>query len=131
MGGGFLLTRKKFPIVLYVIVALAGFGFVISLMRNPGGFMVSILISIAIAFLLFKVLSAVLRRRQGEASDEMKKYREAAKLSNKRFEKPKTNATVDKQKPIKKKKRRKKHTPHLRVIEGKKSTKNKNDRASN
>ncbi|HLR41856.1 MAG TPA: SA1362 family protein [Pseudogracilibacillus sp.] len=124
------MARNKFPIVLYIVVALAGFGFVISLMRNPGGFMVSILISIAIAFLIFKVLSAVLRRRQGETSDEMKKYREAVKQSNKRFEKQDIKPSTKRQ-PIKKKRRRRKRAPHLRVIEGKKSEKNKNDQASN
>jgi len=124
------LARNKFPIVLYIVVALAGFGFVISLMRNPGGFMFSILISIAIAFLIFKVLSAVLRRRQGETSDEMKKYREAVKQSNKRFEKPDTKSAAKRQ-PVNKRKRRRKKVPHLRVIEGKKSEKNKNDQASN
>lgn len=124
------MARNKFPVVLYIVVALAGFGFVISMMRNPGGFMFSILISIAIAFVLFKVLSAVLRKRQGETSDEMKKYREAAKQSNKRFTKSEEKPVV-KDKQTTKKKRRRRNVPHLRVIEGKKSDKNKNDRASN
>ena len=129
------MKRNKPPIFLLIIIGLAAVGLGASLVRNPGKFFIQILVMIAVAYVLFKVLTHFLQRRNGDTSDEMKKYRKAAKMSNERFGKTTTHV---KQKPknthvkVKQKKKRRKNIPHLKVIEGKKSIKeNKNDRASN
>jgi|SRR5690625_4177553 len=136
------MKRNKPPVFLLMLVGLAAIGLGASLVRNPGKFFIQIVIMIVIAYVLFKVLSYFLQRRTGETSDEMKKYRKAAKQSNERFGKKQSKSMAEKFVPRqynkqelnkqKKKRIRRRNAPHLTVIEGKKSIKdNKNDQASN
>jgi len=124
---------RKLPLFIYFIIGLAVIGLIASLIKNPGSFLMSILMMIAVAFVIFMIFSAILNRRSGGTSDEMKKYKKAAKQSNLKYnkQKPKIKKPVRTDSPLKSK-RRKRHAPHLTVIEGKKSSnKNNNDRASN
>lgn len=83
--------------------------------------------TVVIAFVLFKIMSAVLERRQtGGNSDEMKKYRQAVKQSKAKYQQ--TAPSKIKQSTAKqKRKKRRRNAPHLRVIEGKKNKTNKNE----
>src|SRR5699024_8618371 len=116
------------------IVGLAVIGLISSLVNNPSGFLISILVMVGIAFVVFMIMRAVLNRRGmgSGTSDEMKKYKKAVKQSKMKYSKEKpvpkkrTSSTANKSK-IRKKRR---SSPHLTVIEGKKGN-DKNDRASN
>ncbi len=124
---------RKFPLFIYFIIGLAVVGLVTSLIKNPGSFLVSILITIAIGFAIFFIITAILNRRNPGGNDEMRKYRKAAKQSNQKYKKqqPKIKKTTRTDSPLRQR-RKKRHVPHLTVIEGKKtSNKNNNDRASN
>lgn len=123
-------------ILVAFIAGLAIVGFFTLLIKNPGSFIISILVMIGIAFLIFIVMRAFLNRRGpgGGNSEEMKKYRKAVKHSNKKYntqpkiaQKKKNAASASK-----KLKRKRKSVPYLKVIDGKKSAnKEDNDRASN
>src|SRR5699024_7192927 len=86
--GGFSLGRKL-PLFIYFIIGLAVIGLIASLIKNPGSFLMSILMMIAVAFVIFMIFSAILNRRSGGTSDEMKKYKKAAKQSNLKYNKQK------------------------------------------
>lgn len=135
-----MLGRNKGSFILYFIVGLASIGLVTSLIKNPGGFLMSIFFMIGIAFVIFMIMRAVLNRRSGGNSDEMKKYKQAVRRSKVKYtkEKPDVRKQISgasskrKSTSNSKYKRKRRHGPHLTVIEGKKSTdKNKDDRASN
>jgi Ca2+/Na+ antiporter len=64
-----MVGRSKGSIVLYFIVGLAVIGLVASLIKNPSGFLISILVMVGIAFLVFVLLRAVLNRRSPGSSD--------------------------------------------------------------
>lgn len=90
---------------------------------------------IGVACLIFVILRAILSRRGpgGGNSDEMKKYRKAVKRSNQKYNtQPKK---IRKKKkgafPSRKRTRKRKSVPYLKVIDGKKSSNKENDRASN
>lgn len=124
---------RKFPLFIYFIIGLAVVGLVTSLIKNPGSFLVSILITIAIGFVIFFIITAILNRRSPGVNDEMRKYRKAAKQSNQKYnkQKPKVKKQARTDSPLRQRRKRR-HVPHLTVIEGKKtSNKNNNDRASN
>lgn len=128
------MGRNKGSILLSIIVGLAIIGLVSSLVRNPVSFLMSILVMVGIAFVVFLIVRAVMNRRGTGKSDEMRKYRKAVKQSKLKYNQEKQ---PDKKKqsfavsPVKTKKKRR-HRPHLTVIDGKKTTnKHKDDRASN
>lgn len=134
------MGRNKGSFILYFIVGLAVIGLVTSLIRNPGGFLMSIFVMIGIAFVIFMIMRAILNRRSGGTNDEMKKYKQAVKQSKMKYkqEKPdvkkQVSASSTKRRSASgtKSKRKRRQGPHLTVIEGKKGTdKNKDDRASN
>ena len=127
MGG------KRFPLFIYVVFGLAVIGLMSSLIKNPGRFLTSILIMVAIGFVLFLIFTSLLNRRNYGTSDEMKKYRKAAKRSNLKYNKQKPKNPKIKQVASSKRRRKRRHATHLTVIDGKKTTtnKNNNDRASN
>lgn len=137
-----MVSRNIGTIVISVIVGLAVVGLVSSLLKNPGSFLLSILITVVIATILFFILRAVLRNKNEGNSDQMKKYRKAVKQSKNKYQakdtkmKQKQAAKVSKSsaktKPKKKRHFTSRKRSHLRVIEGKKGLdKDKNDRASN
>lgn len=118
----------KSKYIIYFLIGLAVFGFGTMLFKNPSGLFFSLFLTIVIAFVLFKILSYVLNRRNGGTSDEMKKYQQAVKQSKQKYQ-PQEKANVKKKsKSSLKRKKRRKHAPHLRVIDGKKNSTNKNDR---
>ena len=128
------MERSKFSIIIYFIIGLAVIGLISALIRNPGSLITSILIAIGVAVVLYFVLTTILNRRShGGTSDEMRKYRKAAKQSNQKYNNKQKLARMNQQTrpstPVKVRKRRRK-VPHLTVIEGKKGNNDK-DRASN
>lgn len=126
------MGRNKISALIYLIVGLALIGLVSSLIKNPGKLFISILIAVGVAYILFMIFTRLLSNRSPEANDEMKKYRRAAKQSNKRYSQ--TSSNVQKKavrKSVSTRTRRRRHAPHLTVIEGKKVNKDDNDRASN
>ena len=129
------MGRNFTSIIVAFIAGLAIIGFVTMLIKNPGGLIISLLMMIGIAFLIFIVLRAVLNRRGSGAgnSDEMKKYRKAVKRSNQKYNTQpkkikKRKSTAPSSRPLKSKR---KSVPYLKVIDGKKSSNKENDRASN
>ncbi|MBO1004284.1 tripartite tricarboxylate transporter TctB family protein [Pseudogracilibacillus auburnensis] len=127
------MGRNKFSILLYIIVGLAVIGLVSSLINNPGKFLISILVAIGVAFVIFMIFTRILHNRSPGANDEMKKYRRAAKQSNRKYTNQNEHLrkrTTKPASPLKTRKKRR-HVPHLTVIEGKKTNKDNDDRASN
>jgi len=133
------LGRNITSILVAFIAGLAIIGFFTLLIKNPGSFIISILVMIGIAFLIFVVMRAFLNRRGapggGGNSEEMKKYRKAVKQSKQKYntqpKKPQKNKRS--MSASQKRRRRRKSVPYLRVIDGKKSANKdkENDRASN
>ena len=129
------MGRNITSIIVAFLAGLAIIGFVTMLVKNPGGLMISILVMIGMAFLIFVVLRAILNRRGpgGGNSDEMKKYRKAVKRSNQKYKAQskkvqKGKNVAQSSRPLK---RKRKSVPYLKVIDGKKSSTKGNDRASN
>jgi len=118
----------KSKYIIYFLIGLAVFGFGTMLFKNPSGLFFSLLLTVVIAFVLFKILTYVLNRRNGANSDEMKKYQQAVKQSKQKYQPQQKVEIKKKSKPSIKRKKRRKHAPHLRVIDGKKNNSNKNDR---
>ncbi|HLR64940.1 MAG TPA: SA1362 family protein [Pseudogracilibacillus sp.] len=119
--------------IVYFLIGLAVFGFGTYLIKNPTGLMITLMLTAIFAFIMYKVLTFFITRNQGgytrgRESDEMKKYKRAAKESRKKYEQ---QFKADPKKPSsqtsKGKRRKRRHAPHLRVIDGKKDQ-DKNDR---
>lgn len=128
------MFRKKLPMVVYLLIALAVTGIAIKLFNNPVGFLKSALITIAIGAAIFGFVYFVLFKngtaQASNQSSEMKKYKQALKQSKAKYS---TNL------PVKSKSRTKptstkgqvkrkfsKRPTHLKVIEGnKKEEKNR------
>src|SRR5699024_5658257 len=121
--------RKSRSLLLYFFIGLVVVGLGAQLIRNPGQLITSLLILLGITFIMFFVLRAVLNRRQGNDNPESKKYRDAVKQSQKKYEKPVTNKKNKKNKKKKNntKKRKQKTTRkrtskiHLKLIKGHKT----------
>ncbi len=126
-----MVGRNKGSVLLYIIVGLAVIGLVASLIKKPGSFLMSIFVMIGIAFVIFMIMRAVLNRKGAGSTDEMKKYKKAVKQSKMKYKKEQTiNKKQTTSAPTHSKaKRKRRHGPHLTVIEGKKDA-NKDDRAS-
>ncbi|SEO30720.1 hypothetical protein SAMN04488134_10636 [Amphibacillus marinus] len=114
-------------VLVYTVILFATIGFFYQLFFQTTSLFNNILILAGIG--AFVYLLVYLFKPQQRMTDELKKYRRAAKMTNRRFaqtQKKKKNSTQRKVTPIAKK--RASNPPHLRVIEGKKA--NKKDRAS-
>lgn len=119
---------------IYFLIGLAVFGLGTYLVKNPVGLFMTLALTAIVAFVIFKVLSYFLNKRYnngytgGRQTDEMKKYKQAVKQSKKKYAGKNIyqSSKQNKKETIKKKKKRR-HAPHLRVIDGKKGS-NKNDR---
>src|SRR5699024_6390385 len=119
---------------LTVILGLAVICLISYVGNDPGKFLLNILMSAVIGFVLFLILRTVMKRRSGGNSDEMNKYRNEVKKSKQKYN---TKREKPKQKSKKgtsgKSRRKRRNRPNLTVIDGKKGASNKerNDRASN
>jgi len=106
-------------------------GLVSSLVKNPGSFLVSILIAVGVGFIIFMIFSSIVNNRSSGNSNEMKKYKKAAKQTNLKYKKQHSKAkTITRAASPIKTRRKRRSVAHLTVIDGKKN-KNNNDRASN
>lgn len=127
-------------IVMYIIISLAIIGLSAQLFRDFTGFLISILIMIIIAFVMFVIFSHIARNRlsggggmgSSRSSPEMKKYREAVKRSREKYGNNQAKPTNSRRKNNKERKKRWRRRPnHLRLIKGKKSNDDdKDNRAS-
>src|SRR5690625_7299762 len=102
--------RKSRSLLLYFFIGLVVVGLGAQLIRNPGQLITSLLILLGITFIMFFVLRAVLNRRQGNDNPESKKYKDAVKQSQKKYEKTVTNKQIkkkNKKKPNYKKRKQK------------------------
>ncbi|MCZ0704078.1 hypothetical protein J2T56_002320 [Natronobacillus azotifigens] len=121
----------RFPLFIYLLIGLALFGLTHQLFTNTNRFIANTLVIIGFGALVYTVIYFLFIRKR--MTDDLKKYRRAAKLSKKRYgtnSKLKSNYSQTKKKKTvtNYKRRREQSVPHLRVIEGKKNK--KNDRAS-
>lgn len=143
MKGGVSLFRNRMSVIMYIVISLAIIGLTAQLLRDFTGFLLSILIMIVIAFVVFLILSHIARNRmagggigQSSSSPEAKKYREAVKRSQEKYGRANTKVKQTKTQQRKKRDRprrrwRRRRPSHLRLIKGKKSNDDKkNDRAS-
>src|SRR5699024_6102640 len=118
------LFRSKMSIIMYIVISLAIVGLISQLFTNLTGFLMSILIMLVIAFVVFLIFSHFARNRVGgsSASPEMKKYRQAVKQSRQKYGQTEKNVkkATPKRKDVKqqRKRRRRRRATHLRVIKG-------------
>lgn len=125
------MVRNISFVLIYTIIALALLGLVAKLFTNPVSLLISLFTILGVGVAIFALLYFLLQKRN-TPSDEMKKYRQAVKQSKLKYNKnkPAHRTASKKQQPVLlKRKKRRKHAPHLRVIEGKKTEKKKDDRA--
>lgn len=116
------MARSMLSWLSYGIIGLAILGLGFQLITNPLNLFKSILFIVALSAIIFG-LFYFLFFRQRYASNEMKKYKQAVKQSQRKY---KTNSErpplTKRPSQIMQRKRRRRH-PHLRVIHGKKSKK--------
>src|SRR5699024_11006800 len=102
--------RKSRSLLLYFFIGLVVVGLGAQLIRNPGQLITSLLLLLGITSIMFFVLRAVLKRRQGNENPESKKYRDTVKQCQKKYGKPVTKKQIKKnneKKPNSKKRKRK------------------------
>src|SRR5699024_474371 len=106
-------------------------GLVSSLVKNPGSFLVSILIAVGVGFIIFMIFCSIVNNRSSGNSNEMKKYKKAAIQTTLTFKLQHSIAKsiICAASPIKTIIKRR-SVAHLTVFDGKKN-KISNDRASN
>lgn len=112
---------KSRSLLLYFFIGLVIVGLATQLIKSPGQFVTSMLILFGITFVMFIVLRAVLKNRQGPTDPDAKKFKEAVKQSQKKYGKPVTPKDIkkNKEKNIKpKRKKYKRRKSHLKVIKG-------------
>jgi len=117
------MARSRLSWMFYVIIGLAVVGLFAQLLTSPGAFFKSILIMLGFGVLIFAVFYFVFFRNRAPSND-MKKYRKAARRSKARHKHNTSNKNkmlTPKQPSLIKKKRIKRSSTHLRVIEGNKS----------
>lgn len=129
------MRRNITSILIAFIVGLAVVGVLTMLIKNPGSLLITILLMVGVAFVIFFIMRAVLNRvgpGSGGNSDEMKKYRKAVKQSNQKYNtQPKKIKQRQKNHKLKQvSKKRRKNVPYLKVIDGKKSSNKENDQAN-
>lgn len=114
--------RPKIPSVVFlVVIAFAVFGLVINLTLNPMNLLKTLLIGLGVALILYLALQFIQNRRNGNSSDEMKKYKAAVKQSRRVHNKQQVKPNKSNNFRIIKKTKQTKKPSHLTVIEGKKS----------
>ena len=127
------MGRGNLPVIVYFIIGFAVLGLITMLMKAPLNFITNIFLAIGVAFVIYFILTALVNRGRFGGNEEMQKYRRAVKQSKMKYNNSSqkvTRITQNRRPSPMKTKRRRRNVPHLTVIEGKKSTNNK-DRASN
>ncbi|MGM8213481.1 SA1362 family protein [Virgibacillus sp. W0430] len=122
--------RNKLTVLVYIVLGLAGIGLISQLFGNTKNFIVNIIVTIGIAFVMFTVVYFIFLKKTPGSQSEMKKYRKAVRQSKMKY-KPRNTNIIKKKQPTQLKQRKKvnKRPSHLRVIDGKKHNKEK-DRAT-
>lgn len=121
-----IVLRNKRSILMYAVVGLAVIGLLSQLFTNPLSLIKNLLIMLGVALAFFAVIYFITQRKQNR-SDDMKKYKQAVKQSQLKY----NQDTEDQARRIirpsqqQMKSKMRKRAPHLRVIEGNK-TKRKN-----
>lgn len=115
------MSRSKFSIVVYAIIALGVIGFVTQFFANPFSILKSLLMMVVVGIIVFALIYFLFLRNRTNTS-HMRKYNKAVKQSqlkyqNKNAQRNQTN--LNRQGLMRK--RKNKNAPHLRVIEGNKS----------
>lgn len=116
------MVRSKLSILVYAIIGLAIIGVISQLFMNPAALFNRILIMIGISVVILAIFYFLFaRKRTSINNDEMKKYKQAVKQSQKKYHHPNMRQTIktggNKQSfQLKKKNRRR--ASHLRVIDG-------------
>jgi ABC-type nickel/cobalt efflux system permease component RcnA len=129
------LAKRSSPILLYVIIGLAGIGLASFVFKDPSSLLKVLVTTLVIGLVIFLIVNAIFKRRMygsGVKADEMRKYRRAVKQSQKKYQSPNRTVYQNSYPQTAPKRKHKRRPTHLRVIDGKKSIKkNNNDRASN
>lgn len=119
---------------MYIIIGLAIIGLFSFLIKEPSRLLTTLVTTAVIGFIIFIIARALIRGETFSSSsnkEEMRKYRQAVKQSQKRYNMQSKNVPTNSFHSKRGRKSRRRAT-HLTVIEGKKSLKkNNNDRASN
>lgn len=126
LEGGFTMRQNKFSIFMFIVIALAIFGVIFSLINNPKEFLFSILKVVGIAIVLSSIAYFIIIKKRGPTKDtsEMKKYKQALKQSKLKYSDPKKEMNKSKTTPLKRNTMKPKKRPsHLKVIEGNKTDK--------
>lgn len=129
------MGRNITSILIAFIAGLAIVGFLTMLIKNPGSLLISILLMVGVAFVIFIIMRAVLNRvgpGSGGNNAEMKKYRKAVKQSNQKYntQPKKVKQRQQNQQTKRTSKKKRKNVPYLKVIDGKKSSSKENDQAN-
>ncbi|GAB2573553.1 SA1362 family protein [Gracilibacillus alcaliphilus] len=121
------MKRDMKNIIIYSLIGLAGIGLINLLLTDTFGLIRSLLITLVIGAVIFGVLYFFLIRRRGAPTDELKKYRKAAKQSKQRYKQanpsPIKYSSSSQKKPSRAKRLNRKKASHLTVIEGNKDKK--------
>lgn len=128
------MVRRKPPIFMYVIIGLAFIGLLSFLTKEPSRLFMILATSAVIGFIIFFVARTLIRGESFSVSgdrEEMRKYRQAVKQSQQRYKSYNQSNQYEQNKRIRNPKRTRRRPTHLTVIEGKKSIKKDDDRASN
>lgn len=115
------MVRNKFSIVVYAIIGLAIIGVVSQLFINPANFFRNILIMLGMSVVIFAVFYFFLRKRTNIKDDEMKKYKQAVKQSQRKYKGYNINPILnnkDRKKTSQLKRKNRRRPSHLRVIDG-------------
>lgn len=112
------MQNKKLPLFITVILSLAFIGITAKLITDPKNFVGGMLITLGITFLIILVIFFLVNKRPVHQDPEMKKYHDAVKQSKARYKQTNKLNLTEKPRPKLRKKRR--HAPHLTVIEGNK-----------
>lgn len=116
------MVRSKFSIVVYAIIGLAVIGIVSQLFTNPATLFRNILIMIGMSVVVLAVFYFIfVRKRTSSNNDEMKKYKQAVKQSQRKYKKPNIKKSINNdqnKQAIQLKRKNKRRTSHLRVING-------------
>src|SRR5690625_2963172 len=119
---------------MYVIIGLAFIGLLSFLTKEPSRLLMILATSAVIGFIIFFVARTLIRGESfsvGGDREEMRKYRQAVKQSQQRYKSYNQSNQYEQNKRIRNPKRTRRRPTHLTVIEGKKSIKKDDDRASN
>lgn len=126
------MVRNKFSIFVYSIIGLAFIGIISQLFQDPTAFLKSVLMTIGIGVVLFTVVYFFLfRSRKRTLTNEMKKYKQAAKQSQLKHKANRQRKNTNKQQtPHRIRNKSNQSASHLRVIEGNKDKPKRKNRAT-